>query len=53
MNILHNKKNYDTIYITCVHACKVYNKILADQIQQCIKSVIHHDQVEFILEMQG
>jgi hypothetical protein len=46
------KEDFKTILLMNINA-KTFNKILANGIQEQIKTIIHHDHIDFIPGMQG
>ena len=52
-NIKKNKKRKLQANMPDEHRCTIFNKLSANRIQQYIESIINHDQVGFILGIQG
>ena len=46
------KENYRPILLMNIINTEFLDKILANHIRECIKKIIYHDQVGFILGMQ-
>ena len=52
--LIKNRRNENFRLMSMMYNnAKIFNKILASQLQQHIKKLIHHDQVQFIPGLQG